>query len=97
MVKIPGMLEENINYELIPSADKNEYWWIRIKEGEFIESIISFGQIRVDEKNDSMNFDFTLHYSPDEDLTVDNIDLQRYAGKILESVIVNNLNEMEKK
>lgn len=97
MVKIPGMLEENINYELIPSADKNEYWWIRIKEGEFIESIISFGQIRVDEKNDSMNFDFTLHYSPDEDLTVDNIDLQRYAGKILESIIVDNLNEMEKK
>lgn len=89
------MLEENIQYELIPSSDKNDYWWIRIKEGDFIESIISFGQIRVDEKNDCMNFDFNLHYSPDEDLTVDNIELQRYAGKILESVIVNNLNDME--
>ena len=42
-----------------------------------------------------MKFDITLHYSPDEDLTVDNTDLQRYAGKILESIIVNNLNRME--
>lgn len=95
MVKIPGMLEENIDYELIP-AD-NDHWHIRIKKGEFVESVISFGAIKVDEKNDSLNFDFTLHSSPNPDLTVDDIDLQRYTGKILESVIVNNLNEAENK
>ena len=95
MVKIPGMLEENIDYELIPADD--DHWHIRIKKGEFIETVISFGAIKVDEKNDSLNFDFTLHSSPNPDLTVDNIDLQRYTGKILESVIVNNLNEAENK
>jgi len=97
MVKVPGMLEENVDYELIPSNDKNDYWNIRIKNGEFIESIINFGKIKVNEKEDSLNFDFTLIYSPDDDLTVDSIDLQKYAGKILESILINNLNEMESK
>lgn len=89
------MLEENIDYELIP-AD-NDHWHIRIKQGDFIESVVSFGSIKVDEEGDKLNFDFTLHSSPDPDLTVDNIDLQRYTGKILESVMINSINEMEKK
>ena len=44
-----------------------------------------------------MNFDFNLHYTPDDELTVDNIDLQRYAGKVLEAVIVNAINDVENK
>ncbi len=92
MVKIPNMLEENKDYELIPGDD--EHWHIRIKEGEYIESVISFGSIKVNEESLEMNFDFTLHYSPDEDLSVDNVDLQKHAGKILESVLMNNLEKM---
>ena len=44
-----------------------------------------------------MNFDFTLHYSPDDDLSTDNNDFQRYAGKILESVLMGNLEKTENK
>lgn len=95
MVKIPNMLEENKDYELIPGDD--DHWHIRIKTGEYIESVISFGSIKVNEESLEMNFDFTLHYSPDEDLSVDNTDLQKYAGKILESVLMNNLEKMENK
>ena len=95
MVKIPNMLEENKDYELIPGND--EHWHIRIKTGEYIESVISFGAIKVNEESLEMNFDFTLHYSPDDDLSVDDIDLQKYAGKILESVLMNNLEKMENK
>lgn len=95
MVKIPNMLEENKDYELIPGDD--EHWHIRIKEGEYIESVISFGSIKVNEESLEMNFDFTLHYSPDEDLSVDNVDLQKHAGKILESVLMNNLEKIENK
>jgi len=93
MVKIPNMLEENIDYELTP-AD-NDHWHIRIKKGDFVESMVSFGAIKVDEEGDKLNFDFTLHSTPDPDLTVDNIELQKYVGKILESIMINNLNEME--
>ena len=95
MVKIPNMLEENKDYELIPGND--EHWHIRIKTGEYIESVISFGSIKVNEESLEMNFDFTLHYSPDDDLSVDDTDLQKYAGKILESVLMNNLEKMENK
>lgn len=94
MVKIPNMLEENVDYELTPA--NFDQWHIRIKQGDFIESVVSFGTIKVDEEGDSLNFDFTLHSTPDPDLTVDNIELQRYVGKILESIMINNLNEMEK-
>lgn len=93
MVKIPNMFEENVQYELIPGDD--DHWHIRIKEGEFIESIISFGKISIEENSPIVSFDLTLHYSPDEELITSNADLQKYAGKILESVIVNNLNEKE--
>jgi len=95
MVKIPDMFEENVQYELIPGD--NNHWHIRIKEGEFIESVISFGKISIEEDSPIISFDLTLEYSPDEELISDNIDLQKYAGKILESIIVNNLNEVENK
>lgn len=87
------MFHENKEFELTPGDD--DHWHIRIKEGEFIESIISFGNIKIDEKEDSLKFDFTLHSSPDPDLTPDNTDLQWFAGKILESIMIDNLNKME--
>ena len=89
------MLEENKDYELIPGDD--DHWHIRVKTGEYIESVISFGSIKVNEESLEMNLDFTLHYSPDDDLSVDDTDLQKYAGKILESVLMNNLEKMENK
>ena len=74
----------------------DDHWHIRIKEGEFIESVFSFGEISIDNKSDMMKFNVTLHSSPDEELTTDNLHFQRYAGKILESVMFENLNEMSK-
>lgn len=93
MVKIPGMFQENEQYKLIPGD--HDHWHIRILQGDFIESVISFGKISVNEESLTVNFEMTLHYSPDDTLTSDNIELQKYAGRILESVIVNNLNEAE--
>lgn len=89
------MYVENKEYELIPGDE--DHWHIRIKEGEFIESVISFGHIKIDEKEDSLKFDFTLHSSPDPDLTPDNVDLQYVAGKILEGIMIDNLNKMDNK
>jgi hypothetical protein len=95
MVSIPNMFEENVQYELTPGSD--DHWHIRIKEGDFIESVISFGKITMEDDSPILSFDLTLESSPDEDLATDNTELQRYAGKILESIIVNNLNEMDNK
>lgn len=95
MVSIPNMFEENVQYELTPGHD--DHWHIRIKEGDFIESVISFGEVTFDQKNDMMKFNITLHSSPNEDLTTDDVELQRYAGKILESILMGNLQEMDDK
>lgn len=93
MVKIPNMFKENVEYELIPAGE--EQWHIRILKDEFIETVISFGQIKVDESSDQLKFDFTVEYTPDDHVTVENLELQRVAGKILESVIMNNLEPIE--
>ena len=42
MVKVPNMLKENVDYEMIPGDD--DHWWIRIKDGEFIETVASLVQ-----------------------------------------------------
>lgn len=89
------MLIEGEDYELIPGNE--EHWHVRIKTGIHIETVISFGKITIDEKSDMIKFNFTIHFSPDGDLTVDDTNFQRYAGKILESVMVNNLDRMESK
>lgn len=86
MTTIPNMLQENVDYELIPN--KKDHWDIRILRGIFVETVINFGVVRMNEKTGIMNFDFNLVYSPDEDLKSDNIDLQKHCGKILESVLI---------
>lgn len=93
MVKIPNMFKENVEYELIPAGE--DQWHIRILKDEFIETVISFGQIKVDESSDQLKFDFTVEYTPDDYVTAENLELQRVAGKILESVIMNNLEPIE--
>ena len=91
MVKIPNMYVENEDYELIPAGE--EQWHVRILKGDMIETVISFGQIKVDENMDQLKFDFTVEYTPDDYITAENLDLQKAAAKVLESVIMNNLEE----
>ena len=93
MVTIPGMFEENTQFEMTPGD--NDHWNIRILEGEYVESVIKFGKIKVGE-DDMLHFNFTLVSTPHEGLSVDDNDFQRYAGKILESIMMTNLKDMEK-
>lgn len=86
------MFEENVEYELIPGD--NDHWHVRVITGDFIECVISFGQIKLKD-DEFLSFDFTLHYSPDPDLTEEDYNLQKYAGKMLESLIMRTINEME--
>ena len=86
------MFEENVEYELIPGD--NDHWHVRVITGDFIECVISFGQIKLKD-DEFLSFDFTLHFSPDPDLTEEDYNLQKYAGKMLESLIMRTINEME--
>lgn len=83
-------MKENIDYELIPSSDKNDYWNIRILTGDFVETVINFGAIKLAEDGEHLNFNFAVIYSP-VDETSDNVDLQSVAGKILYDVLENSV------
>ena len=85
--------EENVDYELTP-AEENEYGWnVRILLGEFPETVIRFGNIAANEKEDHLSFNFKVISSPDEDLNETNLNLQEEAGNILNSIIARGLED----
>lgn len=77
---------ENKDYEFIPDDQENDDWQIRFLSGNFIESVIKYGTIRIIE-GEQMSFGFDIISSPDDTLTSDNEDLQNHAGDILISII----------
>lgn len=86
--------EENKTYELIPDDD-GDAWHVRILSGNFVESVIQFGAIKIGEEADDgnhfVNFDFQLISSPDSELTVEDEELQEVAGDILHNIVVTSV------
>lgn len=83
---VSTVMKENIDYELIPIEDA-EHWNVRIKTGDFIETVIQFGALKVNDDIDSMTFNFDIVYTPDDTLNTENIGLQNHAGMILSSIL----------
>ena len=84
------VLEENIDYEMIPCAGEN--WDIRILTGEFVETVINFKQLRVADDGEHLTFNFEIVTSPDPGLDADtNTDLQSHVGMVLSSILENSV------
>lgn len=80
------------DYELIPDSENNELWNVRVLEGQYAETVLKFGTIGFNKVGkDTMSFNFDVISSPDDDLTVDNIELQEYAGILLEAIIQDGI------
>ena len=82
-------MKENEDYQLIPLEDNSDTWGIRITSGEFIETVIVFGAVGIDEDTDNLTFNFEVHSSPDPDLTPENIGLQEVCAELLHSIILS--------
>ena len=82
-------MKENEDYQLIPLENDSDTWGVRITSGQFIETVIVFGAVGIDEETDNFTFNFDIYSSPDSDLTPDNVDLQEVCGDILQSIILN--------
>ena len=83
-------LSENVHYDIIP-ADRENGWDVRLLE-EYPETVISYGAIEFlgkdkNDKDGKLAFNFTIVSSPDKDLTVNDLTLQRYCGRILNSIL----------
>ena len=82
-------MKENVDYELIPND--NESWDVRILTGDFIETLITFDVVALDEEAEQMKFDFSVKYTPTDDVTSENYELQLVAADILFDVLDNNM------
>lgn len=81
------MLEENVDYELIPSDQ--ESWNIRILTGPYTETVISFDKLKFNRENESLHYNFSIVESPDMELTVEDETLQDYSKEVLSSILHN--------
>jgi len=86
---------ENVDYELVPSEGEN--WDIRILSGNFTETVLKFGELKVSDDEEYMTFNFDVVSSPDGELSDSNTDLQEYASMILSSVLENAAATLENK
>lgn len=83
------MMTEGVDYELTPcdQVENDQAWDIRVLRGEFVESVLRFGNISFNEENDCLNFNFLVISSPNSSATEENETLQIFAGDILQSVL----------
>lgn len=86
---------EGLDYELIPVeyVENEAAWDVRILRGEFTETVIRFGTIRVDGEKDYLTFDFRVVESPDAELSSDSVPLQEYAGDVLFDILERGMSE----
>jgi hypothetical protein len=76
------------DYELIPSEEDGQAWNVRLLTGPFTETVFRFGSISFNEIEEGMmSFNFHIVYSPDENLTTEVVELQEYAGDLLQAII----------
>lgn len=87
---------EDVDFQVIPSARDESQWDIRILRGEFVETVIAFNKITVDEDYQGLKFTFDIIFTPDPDLTVENTGLQTFAGSILYNLIEQGANDQSR-
>ena len=78
-----------LDYDLIPVEDSpnDQAWDFRILRGDFVETVIRYGNVAFDGKRDCLTFNFVIVYTPDPDVTTEDTDLQEHAADILEDIL----------
>lgn len=97
LIDLENKLSEHIHYDIIPQSESEDGWDVRINE-EFPETVIRFGNVKLEgsegEEDDGyLSFNFIIVSSPDPDLTINDLTLQEYCGRILNSVLEASMSE----
>lgn len=90
--------KENETYELVPSPEDEQAWNVRILDGMYNETVVKYGSISFNEhdgEDETLSFNFQIVESPDGDLDESDEDLQEFAGKLLEHIIVQAIEAEE--
>ena len=87
MNDIVDKLSEGIHYEIIPSSLDEKGWDVRLLE-EFPETVIRYGNVAFDGKQDALTFNYNIISSPDPELEIEgNFEFLEYCGRILSNII----------
>ena len=88
-------LVENKDYEIIPDKGDEQAWNVRVLSGTFTETVLKFGVVKFNGKGKDkyMSFNFDIVYTPDTELTKDNVKLQEFAGIMLEQIMARGIEE----
>ena len=90
-------MKENIDYELISSKKDDNSWNIRFLNGLYTETVVQIGTITLNDEppedngDHHMSFDFSVIYSPDAELTSEDVDLQDIVGDTILSIIERSI------
>ncbi len=86
-------MKEGVHYEIIPDRKDEQAWNVRILTGPFTETVLKYGVIKFNEIPKNMSFNFSIVYSPDTELTVEDLRLQDSAGAVLEKIMENGMKD----
>ena len=89
------VLKENKHYEIIPDKGDDQAWNVRILSGTFTETVLRYGVVKFNGKKKDMTFNFDIVYTPDTELKVSNLQLQEFAGIMLEQIMAQGIRDNE--
>ena len=88
-------LVENKDYEIIPDKGDEQAWNVRVLSGLYTETVLKYGVVKFNGKGKEkyMSFNFDIIYTPDTELTKESIELQEFAGLMLEKIMAKGIEE----
>jgi hypothetical protein len=89
------ILKENEHYEIIPDKGDDQAWNVRILSGTFTETVLKYGVVKFNGKKKDMTFNFDIVSTPDTELNVSNLELQDFAGMMLEQIMAQGIRDGE--
>ena len=89
--EIENRLSEDVHYQIIPQ-DETDGWDVRILE-EYPETVIRFGQVSLNGETDMLHFDMQVVFSPDENVSLNDLTFTQYCSRILSAIITDSLEE----
>ena len=89
------VLVEDKHYQIIPDKGDEQAWNVRIMAGPYTETVLKYGVVKFNGKGKEkyMSFNFDIIYTPDTELKKENVELQEFAGNLLEQVMARGIEE----
>ena len=89
------VLIEDKHYQIIPDKGDDQAWNVRIMAGPYTETVLKYGVVKFNGKGKDkyMSFNFDIIYTPDTELKKENVELQEFAGNLLEQVMARGIEE----